>query len=136
MTYCYHCGRITAGKALFCQSCGRTYDVKLCPRLHVNPRHAEVCAQWGSRELSTPQPKVSFWWKALGLVLQFASGTFLVFLSLAVLVALLQNSLVQNGLLALVLLLIALWAAWSMVPDWFRKLVHRALKRKERRDER
>ena len=63
MKYCYECGRVTAGEPLFCQFCGRTYNVKLCPRLHVNPRFAEVCSQCGSRDLSTPQPKVSVWWR-------------------------------------------------------------------------
>ena len=58
MTYCYNCGHMTAGEPLFCGKCGRTYDVKLCPRLHPNPRGAEVCARCGSRELSTPQPKI------------------------------------------------------------------------------
>jgi len=43
---------------------------------------------------------------------------------------------VQNGLVALGLLLIVLWAAWGMLPDWVRKLIHRAIKRKERRYER
>jgi hypothetical protein len=61
MKYCHHCGRLTSGEPMFCQFCGRSYDVKLCPRLHANPRWAEVCSQCGSRELSTPQPKVSFW---------------------------------------------------------------------------
>jgi hypothetical protein len=64
MKYCYHCGRITTGEPLFCMFCGRTYDVKLCPRLHVNARFADCCSQCGSRELSTPQPKVSFYRKA------------------------------------------------------------------------
>ena len=31
MKYCYQCGRMTAGEPLYCQLCGRTYDVKLCP---------------------------------------------------------------------------------------------------------
>ena len=47
------------GKPLFCGHCGRTYNVKLCPRLHTNPRIAEVCSQCGSRDLSTPQPERS-----------------------------------------------------------------------------
>ena len=64
MKYCYHCGHMTAGEPLFCDHCGRSYDVKLCPRLHPNPRGAEVCSQCGSRELSTPQPKIPMSWQA------------------------------------------------------------------------
>src|SRR6266568_764802 len=115
MKYCYHCGRITAGEPLFCNSCGRSYDVKLCSRLHANPRSAEVCSQCGNRELSTPQPKVSFWWHVLGFLLRIAFGALLVFLSLALLVELLKSPVVQNGLLALTLLLLVLWAMWSML---------------------
>src|SRR5438552_3410484 len=74
MKYCYQCGRITAGEPVFCQSCGRSFDVKLCSRLHVNPRYAEVCSHCGSRELSTPQPKVPFSWKVLGFVLRITTG--------------------------------------------------------------
>jgi hypothetical protein len=136
MRHCFHCGRVTSGEPLFCNSCGRSYDVKLCPRLHVNPRYATVCSQCGSRELSTPQPKVSLWWKVLGFVLQMLCGIVLVYLSLSLLVALLKTPTVQAGLLGLGLLLLIMWALWVMLPEWFRKLIGRALKRKERRDER
>ena len=49
MKYCYQCGRITTGKPLYCNSCGRSYDVKLCPRAHANPRSAEVYNIGGGR---------------------------------------------------------------------------------------
>ena len=91
MKYCYHCGRLTSGEPVFCQFCGRSYDVKLCPRLHPNPRFADVCSQCGSRELSTPQPKVSPWWKVLEFLLRILFGTVLVYLSLSLLVALLRS---------------------------------------------
>ena len=138
MKYCYECGRITAGEPLYCNFCGRSYDVKLCPRHHVNPRVAEVCSQCGSRELSTPQPKVSGWWKVLSFLLQVVVGGFLLFLSLLVFVeivkGLLSSPRVQNGFVALGILLGVLWWIWSELPDWLRKLVRRLLKRKERRN--
>ena len=136
MTYCFQCGRTTPGKPLFCQFCGRSYDVKLCPRLHPNPRWADVCAQCGSRELSTPQPKVSIWWKFLGILLRAATGCLLVVLSLLVLVVFLRSPEGQATLIAFAFVVIALWALWIMIPDWLRKLIHRALKRKEHRHER
>jgi len=136
MTYCYHCGRLTAGKPMFCQFCGRSYDVKLCPRLHPNPRFAEVCSQCGSRELSTPQPKVSFWWRVLEFLLRVCSGIVLVYLSIALLVEALKSPVVQAGLIGLGLLLLILWALWIMLPEWFRSFIHRVLRRKERRHER
>jgi len=138
MKYCYECGRITAGEPLYCNFCGRSYDVKLCPRHHVNPRVAEVCSQCGSRELSTPQPRVSVWWKVLSFLLQIVVGGLFLFLSLAVLVeilkGLLSNPQVQSGLVVLGILLGVLWWLWSELPDWLRRLVRRLLKRKERRN--
>jgi RNA polymerase subunit RPABC4/transcription elongation factor Spt4 len=136
MKYCYQCGRVTTGEALFCQFCGRTYNVKLCPRQHVNPRYAEVCSQCGTRELSTPQPKVSFWWRVLEFLVRILCGIGLVCLSLSILVALLKSPMAQAGLLALGLLLLIMWALWIMLPEWFRKLIHWAMTRKERRHER
>ncbi len=133
MKYCYHCGRVTTGKPIFCMFCGRTYDVKLCPRLHVNPRFADCCSQCGSRELSTPQPKVSFWWRVLEVLVRVLLGAFLVVLSLTVLKELLSTPAVQNRLVAMGFLLAALWAMWVMLPEWFRKFIHRVFeKRKER----
>ena len=137
MKYCYECGRMTAGEPLFCNYCGRSYDVKLCPRLHVNPRYAEVCSQCGSRDLSTPQPKVSLWWKLLGGSLRWLSGAVLGVLTLIIAIAVFEDLIhrpeVQNGLIVLGLLLAALWSLWGMLPDWFRKFVHKSIKRKERR---
>ena len=138
MKYCYECGRITAGEPLYCNFCGRSYDVKLCPRHHVNPRVAEVCSQCGSRELSMPHPSVSVWWKVLSFVLKIVVGGFLVLLSLALFVEVVKGALsnpqTQNGLLVLGILLGLLWWVWSELPDWLRKLVRRLLKRKERRN--
>lgn len=138
MKYCYECGRITAGEPLYCNSCGRSYDVKLCPRHHVNPRSAEVCSQCGSRELSTPQPKVSVWWKVLSFILQVVAGGFLLLLSLAFIAGAVKEILSspqgQAGLFVLGILLGVLWWIWSELPDWLRKLVRRLLKRKERRN--
>jgi len=140
MKYCYQCGRITVGQPLFCNFCGRSYDVKLCSGKHVNPRIAEVCSQCGSRDLSTPQPKVSAWWKLGEFLVRLLVGILLVCLSLLLVVAtlqeLLRNSQLQNGLVALGILLGVLWWMWSKLPEWFRKMVRRALARKERGHER
>lgn len=135
MRYCYHCGQITAGEPLFCSSCARTYNVKLCPRLHVNSRSAEVCSQCGSRELSTPQPRVSVWWKVLEFLTKLAVGVCLVYLSLAGFAALLKTAQFQNALFVFGVLVGLLWWLWSELPEWFRKLVRRSLTRKERNHE-
>jgi len=136
MKFCYQCAKMTPGEPLFCSSCGRSYDVKLCPRLHANSRSADVCSQCGSRELSTPQPRVSVWWKVLEFLAKVAFGIVLVFLSLAGFVSLLRTPQFQNALIVFGICMGLLWWLWSSLPEWFRKLVHRSLRRKERNHER
>jgi hypothetical protein len=87
MKYCFNCNRITSGEPLFCNFCGRSYDVKLCPRKHPNPRSAQACSQCGSRELSTPQPKVPVWAPFLQFVLSIIPGIIVAIASLTVLLA-------------------------------------------------
>jgi hypothetical protein len=136
MKFCFQCGRVTPGEPLYCNSCGRSYDVKLCPRAHVNPRSAEVCSQCGSREFSTPQPRVSVWWKVLEFLAKVVLGVFLVYLSLAGFLALLRTPQFQTALIVFGILMGLLWWLWSLLPEWFRKLVWRSIRRKERSHER
>ena len=140
MKYCYECGRMTPGDPLYCNYCGRSYDLKLCPRHHPNPRIAELCSQCGSRELSTPQPKVSIWWRILEWLTRMFIGAFLVVLSAILLfeflIAVLQSSAGQAAVVALAILLGVLWWLWTLLPDWFRKLVKRSFERRRRSDER
>jgi hypothetical protein len=138
MTYCFNCGKYTPGKPLFCSRCGRSYDVKLCPRLHPNSRSAQICSQCGSSELSNPQPKVSIWAHILAFVLRMLIGAFLVLLSVlvlsAILIELLRRSEVQNGLVAIGILVGVLWLIWTKLPDWLRELIRKSMRRKEPRN--
>jgi hypothetical protein len=136
MKYCYQCGRMTSGEPLFCTFCGCSYDVKLCPRMHTNPRYAEVCSQCGSREFSTPQPKVPFRWRAFSLLAKIVVGIFLLYASFAAVVALLARPETQGALVGLGILVALLWWLWAELPDWIRKLVRRSLRRKERTHDR
>jgi hypothetical protein len=136
MKFCYQCGRATAGDPLFCSKCGRSYDVRLCPRLHRNSRYAKACSQCGSRELSQPQAAVSVWWKVLEFLIRVGLGVLLVCLTLAGLAALLRMREVQAGLVAFGILVGLLWWVWSLVPEWIRKLVSRSVRRKENNHER
>jgi hypothetical protein len=140
MKYCYQCNRVTIGEPLFCNFCGRSYNVKLCPRLHPNPRNAESCSQCGSRDLSAPQPRIPFWAPILQFFLSLVPGLILTVLSIVV-VALLVTELLNHSdmLFAGVLLLMAvgtLWWAWAQIPIWLRKAIYRMLKRKREGDER
>ncbi|MGD0580957.1 MAG: hypothetical protein ABSC08_18780 [Bryobacteraceae bacterium] len=139
MKYCYNCDRITAGEPLFCNFCGRSYNVKLCPRMHPNPRKAQACSKCGSRDLSTPQPKVPWWAPLLEFVLSCIPGVLLTIASalaaLAVLREILNN---PAALVALAMPLIALgilWWMWKQIPSWFRKAIYDLLKRKRDRED-
>lgn len=130
--YCFNCNRITAGQALFCNHCGASYDVKLCPRLHVNPRFAEVCSQCGSHELSTPQPKVPFWARILLRLVPFAVAILVSIVSLAFLIELLQQLRNRPDVaFALAILIGFLWWLWSQVPQCIRQFIYRLIKRRE-----
>jgi hypothetical protein len=133
MKYCYNCNRITAGEPLFCNFCGRSYDVKLCPRHHPNPRSAEACSQCGSRDLSTPQPKVPLWAPIVEFLLSLLPGLILAVLSVGA-VALFIRAMVQQPqlLVSAIPLLIAmgvLWWMWSLIPAWIRKTISNLVRR-------
>lgn len=137
MKYCFNCNRMTPGQPLFCNSCGRSYDVKLCPRRHANPRTAEACSQCGSRDLSTPQPRRPVWATPLGFLLSVIPGAFLSIASAVVLIAAIIAILQRPDMIvALVLLAIPfgiLWAMWTQIPAWFRSWIYRLIKRRRER---
>src|SRR5438128_5766258 len=87
MRYCYQCSRMTLGEPRFCNFCGRTYDLKLCHRLHANPREAQVCSECGSRDLTTPQPKLAFWLRPFLFLLSLIPGLTLLLFSIVFLIA-------------------------------------------------
>lgn len=138
MKYCANCNRMTPGEPYFCQFCGRSYDVKLCPRLHPNPRTAEICSRCGSRDLSIPQPRVPWWAHVLEIVLPAVPGILLTIGSLGatiiVITALVQNPQMFISAIFLYCALGILWAMWSELPAWLRTAFYKFLKR--RRDHR
>jgi hypothetical protein len=135
MKYCYQCGKMTAGEPLYCGTCGRTYDVKLCPRSHVNPRGAEVCSKCGSRELSTPQPKVPMSLRLLALLARLGLGLLLFYASLSLVIALLRTREVQQLMVAFGMLLAVLWWLWSKLPDWFQEAIRSFWKNRRQNDD-
>jgi hypothetical protein len=135
MKYCYQCGKMTADEPLYCGTCGRTYDVKLCPRSHVNPRGAEVCSKCGSRELSTPQPKVPMSLRLLALLARLGLGLLLFYASLSLVVDLLRTREVQQVLVVFGMLLSGLWWIWSKLPDWFQEAIRSFWKNRRQNDD-
>lgn len=106
MRYCHNCHRLTAGKPIFCNYCGRSFDVKLCSKMHVNPRAAQACSQCGSKELSSPQPKIPMLLRPLIVFLQLGPGGLLV-VGLLVWFVLYVNRLLNDPSSLLSLMLIA-----------------------------
>jgi hypothetical protein len=127
---------MTAGEPLYCNFCGCTYDVKLCARKHVNPRTAEVCSECGSRDLSTPQPKVPPTWSVLSFVARVVVGLLLAYVVLAGLYEFLTRPQLENELLSLAFLGLALWFIWGMLPHWLRRIVRWTFIKGTRRDQR
>lgn len=132
--YCFGCDRVTAGEPLYCNSCGCSYSVKLCPRKHINPRHAGACSQCGSRDLSTPQPRIPWWVPIVGFLLSAIPGVILAALSAQVLAFVLPKFKFGDDMfLALAIVLFPLgilWAMWSEIPRWYRTRIYRMVQRR------
>jgi len=136
MKYCYNCNRVTVGDPLFCNFCGKSYNVKLCPRLHINPRTAEVCSQCGSRDLSVPQPKVPLRVRLLVVLASIVLGLGILYLVLLFVVLFLNQLFTRTDVLGDlvgigIILALLLWM-WALVPLWLRKMMHRLLRGKDK----
>ena len=134
MRYCNHCHRITAGEPLFCNSCGRSYNLRLCPHRHPNPRSAEICSQCGSRELSTPHPPTPVLLWPLVTLFTALPGLLLVVVSVLFVFGLIRALLTNQALLfqAFVagLMLAFLWYLYMRLPHFLRRFIARLFQRK------
>ena len=132
MRFCYQCFHITGGDPLFCNRCGRSYDETLCPRLHTNPRHAEVCSRCGSRDLSLPQERAPLWFKPVAILVTVLPGFVLLFLSMGFLGYFIYQLLTNPSDLVLPMLdglvLAALWLGWMQTPRLLIKVMARRLR--------
>ena len=130
---------MTIGEPLYCNFCGSSYDVKLCPARHINPRIALVCSQCGSRDLSTPAPQTSFWLAPFLYLLALAPGVVLMLLLVIVLIAIVNQILtsqhIQSQLLVLLLLLAIVWWLYIRIPGFIKNLF-RTIWRKTKSDRR
>ena len=61
MKYCPYCKRVNLGNPKFCNYCGRTWYLRLCPKGHENPVDAQFCRLCGSPDLSTPSGRKPAW---------------------------------------------------------------------------
>jgi hypothetical protein len=138
MRYCNQCHRITAGEPLFCNFCGRSYNLKLCPHRHPNPRTAETCSQCGSRELSTPHPRVPFWLAPLLVLLSALPGMVLLGMSVLLLIGVIQALFTNQELLfqfmLLGLIIGFLWWLYMHLPGFLRRALTRLVFRRRERN--
>jgi len=138
MRYCNQCHRITAGEPLFCNFCGRSYGFKLCPHRHPNPRNAEVCSQCGSRELSTPHPRIPLWLAPLVALLSALPGVLLLLMTVLFAIGLI-NALVSSPQLLFQFMLVGLmlaflWFLYIHLPHFLRRFISRLFRRSHRGD--
>lgn len=138
MRYCSNCHHTTAGEPLFCSGCGATYDVRLCPRLHVNSRRAQVCTQCGSRDLSEPQPPTPFFtgWRHQWLTLW--PGLLLEVCSLIVLAAFVEVVIGSRPLQAQLIVILGFlglcWWAYLRLPASITRVVSWLWRKGKRHD--
>jgi RNA polymerase subunit RPABC4/transcription elongation factor Spt4 len=133
MRYCNQCHRITSGEPLFCNFCGRSYDFKLCPHRHPNPRSAEVCSQCGSRELSVPHPHIPLWLSVLFVLLPALPGVLLLAATVLFAFAFLRVLLTDQQLLfecmLVGLMLGFVWYLYMHLPHFPRRILSRLFRR-------
>lgn len=129
MKLCLNCHRTTPGKPTFCNFCGASFNVRLCPRQHTNPRSAEVCSECGSRELSRPHPKPNLLVRPLLWLLSLSPGVLLIAALAAFLFAFVQKLFRDpSGLFPLMCLgfwLGSFFLIWMMLPTFLKKFLKR-----------
>ena len=132
MRYCHRCRRMTGGNPLYCEHCGCTYDAKLCPRRHLNPRLAQMCSQCGSSDLSIPQPKGPWWFNLVLWLITALAGLFLIGLSFSFIYRaylLLLNQPGETGTLVPVALVLAgSWLGYIQASTWVGATFRRGLR--------
>ena len=127
MKYCHQCHKLTIGEPVFCNHCGSSFGLKLCGRLHSNSRSAQVCSQCGSRDFSTPQPKVPIILRPFVAVLHVAPrligfALFVGALYVALYVVAHDPRFIQ-GLVCLLFLAIVCALIWKLLPKWLQRIL-------------
>ena len=125
MKRCANCFRYSMGQPPFCTHCGRTYDVRLCPRGHRNARGAQFCAECGSGDLSTPAPPATFLFHASEWAVRSAVVVTVVLIAISAVASVLWSldwSAVAPSLVLLVLIVGILEWATTLIPGPLRKV--------------
>ena len=143
MKRCTECFRYSFGTPTFCAYCGRSYQIRLCPRGHKSPRNVTFCTECGSSDLSTAAPPATLWFRLSELAIRLGAAVVPAIVIAAVLIALL-TTINWSGLGAplatlAVLLGLAYWAT-TLLPAPVRRIgravgrrAARAMRNKARR---
>jgi hypothetical protein len=125
MRRCTYCFRFHPGSPTYCSHCGRTFNVKLCSRGHVNNRSVQFCGQCGSSEFSTPAPPASWLHHLTGFALYLFAGLTAVVVGVIGVLALLNainTEVLLLPLTRLALMLGFLYWTTTLLPGPVRKL--------------
>ncbi len=113
MRYCAFCKRMNAGRPLYCQFCGRTFEVRICRHCRqANPREALVCRNCGSAELSEISGSLPSW-------MDFLNVLFWIFI-ITLIIGIIRN---VEFLLPLLIILALLALGFLYMPPAIRKLL-------------
>ncbi len=110
---------------MYCPTCGRSYNLKICARGHANPRNTQFCPTCGSGEFSTPAPPERLSSHLARAVLQFTIGVGLlaVLASLVVVVAShLDWSTMSQPLISVLVLLCLVYWLTTLLPRPVKKM--------------
>jgi hypothetical protein len=69
-------------------------------------------------------------WKLLAILIRLGLGLLLFYISLSFLIALAKTSQVQQAVVCIGLLLVALWILWSKLPDWLQEIIRNLVSHK------
>jgi hypothetical protein len=125
MKRCTACFRYALGDPPYCNHCGRSYDVRLCPRGHENPRGASFCGACGSGDLSTPAPPAGFLFAFSQAVLRVAVPVVVVLIGITAVLGLLVAldwSAITPRLILLVMMLGILYWTTTLLPGPVKKV--------------
>jgi hypothetical protein len=125
MKYCYNCHRVTTGDPIYCASCGRTYNIKICSHGHPNGRSVTFCSQCGTGQFSVPQPIVPLWLRPLLFFVRMLPVLALVITSVVLILGIwhhvVTNPAIQIRLIYVAVVFCIFWFCWRKLPLGLRR---------------
>lgn len=125
MKRCTNCFRYSAGDPAYCTQCGRSYNVRICARGHVNSRRVQFCAECGSADLSTPAPAAGFLFTLSDWALKGTFSLFVVLAAASLILSLLHSidwTAISPRLSLLLLMLGFLYWTTTLLPGPIRRI--------------